>query len=136
MTPVTHPRDPSTPVSHLPFSPCVQAGSLVFVSGQASVDAEGKIVADTFEGEFHRSVENLRKVLASAGCGLEHVVQTRCYVDKREDLGEFNRLYAATFRAPYPARTTIVNCFDGLLKFEIDCIAAAPDSSRLAAQIP
>lgn len=136
MTPVTHPRDPSTPVSHLPFSPCVRAGDLVFVSGQASVDAEGKIVADTFEGEFHRSVENLRKVLASAECGLEHVVQTRCYVDKREDLAEFNRLYAATFQAPYPARTTIVNCFDGLLKFEIDCIAVAPNSSQLAAQIP
>lgn len=126
MISVTHPRDPSTPVSHLPFSPCVRAGDFVFVSGQASVDASGKIVNDTFEGEFHRSLENLRKVLASAGCGLEHVVQTRCYVDKREDLADFNRLYAATFKAPYPARTTIVNCFDGLLKFEIDCIAVAP----------
>jgi 2-iminobutanoate/2-iminopropanoate deaminase len=100
---------------------------LVFVSGQASVDAEGKIVGDTFEGEFRRSMENLRKVLVSAGCSLEHVVQTRCYVDKREHLAEFNRLYAATFKAPYPARTTIVNCFEGLLKFEIDCIAVAPN---------
>jgi 2-iminobutanoate/2-iminopropanoate deaminase len=126
MTPITHPHDPSTPVSHLPFSPCVRAGDLVFVSGQASVDDGGKIVNDSFEGEFHRSVDNLRKVLATAGCGLEHVVQTRCYVDKREDLAEFNSLYAATFKAPYPARTTIANCFDGLLKFEIDCIAVAP----------
>jgi 2-iminobutanoate/2-iminopropanoate deaminase len=126
MTPVTYPRDPSTPVSHLPFSPCVRVGDLVFVSGQASVDAGGKIVEDDFEGEFRRSVENLRKVLASAGCGLEHIVQTRCYVDKRADIAEFNKLYASTFQAPYPARTTIVNCFDGLLKFEIDCIAVAP----------
>ena len=125
MTPITSPRDSSTPVSNLPFSPCVRVGDLLFVSGQASVDAEGKIVNDTFEGEFHRSMENLRKVLSSAGFVLEQVVQTRCYVDKREDLAEFNRLYASAFKAPYPARTTIVNSFDGLLKFEIDCIAAS-----------
>lgn len=123
MTPVTHPCDPSTPVSHLPFSPCVRVGDLVFVSGQASVDSTGKIVKDTFEGEFQRSMENLGKVLATAGCRLEDVVQTRCYVDKGEDLAEFNKLYAAAFKAPYPARTTITNCFAGLLKFEIDCIA-------------
>jgi len=104
----------------------VRAGDMVFVSGQASVDEAGRIVNDTFEGEFHRSLENLRKVLAGAGCRLEDVVQVRCYVDKRGDLAEFNRLYASAFKAPYPARTTILNCLDGLLKFEIDCIAVAP----------
>ncbi len=130
MTQVTHPRDPSTPISHLPFSPCVRVGDLVFVSGQASVDASGKIVNDTFEGEFQRSMENLGKVLASAGCQLEDVVQTRCYVDKRDDLAEFNKLYASAFQAPYPARTTITNCFGGLLKFEIDCIAVVKSKDQ------
>ena len=63
---VSYPREADTPVSHLPFSPAVQVGNLVFVSGQASVDPTGKIVSDSFEGEFRRSVENLRKVLQSA----------------------------------------------------------------------
>jgi 2-iminobutanoate/2-iminopropanoate deaminase len=122
MTP-EYPQLPDTPTSHLPFSPCVKVGGFVFVSGQASVDKTGQIVSDTFEGEFRRSMDNLITILKAAGCTLADVVQTRNYVDRREDVAEFNRLYREYFAAPYPARTTITNCFGGMLKFEIDCIA-------------
>lgn len=46
---------------------------MVFVSGQASVDAAEKIVVDSFEGEVRRSLENMAKVLKAAGCGFDHV---------------------------------------------------------------
>jgi len=120
---VSYPRLPDTPVSHLPFSPAVRVGDMVFVSGQASVDATGKIVSDTFEGEFRRSVENLRKVLQSAGADLTDVVQTRNYVRDAEDLPLFNRLYTEYFSAPYPARTTITGCLSAALRFELECVA-------------
>lgn len=120
---VSYPREADTPVSHLPFSPCVQVGNLVFVSGQASVDATGRIVADSFEGEFRRAVENLRKVLQSAGADLRNVVQTRNYVRDAEELPHFNRLYREYFAAPYPARTTITGCLSPALRFEIECVA-------------
>ncbi len=120
---VSYPRRPDTPVSHLPFSPAVRVGNMVFVSGQASVDATGKIVSDSFEGEFRRSVENLRKVLQSAGADLANVVQTRNYVRDAEDLPLFNRLYTEYFSAPYPARTTITGCLSPALRFELECIA-------------
>lgn len=123
---VSYPREPDTPVSHLPFSPAVRVGQLVLVSGQASVDASGAIVSDSFEGEFRRSVENLRKVLQSAGCGLAHVVQTRNYVRDAADLPLFNQLYRECFAPPYPARTTITGCLSPALRFEIECIAVAP----------
>lgn len=126
MTRVSHPQLPDTPTSHLPFSPCVVVGDLVFVSGQASVDAQGQIVQDSFEGEFRRSLDNIRKVLAAAGCGLEHVVQTRNYVRDAADLAEFNRLYRETFAAPYPARTTITHCLPPTLKYEIEVVAVRP----------
>ncbi len=129
MTPVTYPKNPNTPTSHLPFSPCVRAGNLLFVSGQASVDDSGKIVKDTFEGEFLRSMSNLQKILETAGASLSNVVQTRCYVDDAADLPEFNRLYAGAFLSPFPARTTITNCFGGVIKFEIDCIAVVEDQA-------
>jgi len=122
---VSYPREADTPVSHLPFSPAVRVGHMVFVSGQASVDITGAIVSDTFEGEFRRSVENLRKVLQSAGCTLAQVVQTRNYVRDATDLPEFNRLYREYFQAPYPARTTITGCLSAALRFELECIAVA-----------
>ena len=125
--PVSYPRKADTPVSHLPFSPAVKVGPLVFVSGQASVDATGKIVSDSFEGEFRRSVENLRKVLQTAGADLAQVVQTRNYVRDAEDLPQFNRLYTEYFSAPYPARTTITGCLSPALRFELECIAVIAD---------
>lgn len=120
---VSYPQDATTPTSHLPFSPCVQVGDLIFVSGQASVDEKGNIVGDSFEGEFRRSVENLRKVLESAGSDLQHVVQTRNYVRDAVDVPLFNQLYREYFSAPFPARTTITNCLPPSLRFEIEAVA-------------
>ena len=120
---VSYPQDAETPTSHLPFSPAVQVGDVIFVSGQASVDATGKIVSDTFAGEFRRSIENLRKVLESAGSDLRHVVQTRNYVRDAADVPLYNQLYREYFKAPFPARTTITNCLPPALKYEIECVA-------------
>ena len=104
---IEYPSKPDTPRSHLPFSPVTKVGNLLFVSGQASVDAQGKIVSDSFEGEMRRSLENLKKVLEDAGSSLALVAQTRNYVRDATDTVEFNRLYREYFSAPFPARTTI-----------------------------
>lgn len=120
---VSYPRNPDTPVSHLPFSPAVRVGGLIFVSGQASVDAAGAIVRDTFEGEVRRSIENLRKILEAAGSDLRHVVQTRNYVRDPANVARFNELYREYFSAPYPARTTITHCLPEILHYEIECVA-------------
>ena len=118
-------RGPCVPASHLPFSPALRAGGFVFLSGQASVNESGAIVSDTFEGEFRRSLENAKRILAAAGLTLADVVQVRSYVDSPADLPEYNRLYREYFAEPYPARTTIVNCLGGALKYEIDLVAFA-----------
>ena len=118
-------RRTDTPASHLPFSPAIRAGDFVFVSGQASVDTSGKIVSDTFEGEFRRSLDNVKKVLEAAGLDLSNVVQVRSYLAHEKDLAEYNQLYREHFTEPYPARTTIVGVLGTALKFEIDVTAYA-----------
>jgi len=120
---VSYPRNADTPTSHLPFSPSVCFGDLIFISGQASVDGAGKIVSDTFEGEFRRSIENVRKVLAAAGSDLAHVIQTRNYVRDAEDVPLYNQLYREYFTEPYPTRTTITNCLPPTLRYEIEVVA-------------
>lgn len=112
----------------LPFSPALRCGDLVFVSGQASVDLEGRIVEGSFEDELRRSMANLEMVLDAAGCGLRDVVQVRAYVHDPADLPAFNALYREYFRAPLPARTTLTGCL-GPIKFEIDAIARVPGGS-------
>src|SRR5206468_6904862 len=120
---VTYPRNSDTPTSPLPFSPSVCFGDLIFISGQASVDAAGKIVSDTFEGEFRRSIENVKKVLEAAGSDLAHVLQTRNYVRDAADVPLYNQLYREYFTEPFPTRTTITNGLPPALRYEIEVVA-------------
>jgi 2-iminobutanoate/2-iminopropanoate deaminase len=120
---IEHLSQPDMPTSHLPFSPAVRFGDLIFVSGQASVDRNGAIILGTFEEEMRRSLANLLAILTAAGSDLKHVVQTRNYVRDPVDLNTFNRLYREYFKAPYPARTTITHCLNEELRYEIDCVA-------------
>jgi len=125
---IEYPSAPDTPRSHLPFSPATKVGPLIFVSGQASVDATGKIVSGTFEEEMRRSIENLRQVLETAGSDLAHVAQTRNYVRDADDVALFNKIYTEYFSAPFPARTTITNCLPATLRYEIECVAVVRKS--------
>lgn len=122
---------PGMPTSHLPFSPAVRAGDLIFVSGQASVDDTGQIVADSFACELARSMSNLERILIAAGGSMDDVVSARCYLGRWEHRDEFNRLYPEYFSDPYPARTTTCGGI-GDLKFEIDVVAHIPVTKNTA----
>lgn len=115
------------PKSHLPFSPALQAGPYVFISGQASVDANGAIINDSFEGECRRSFDNLGKILKGAGLSFKDVVQVRNYVGRQEDLASFNQIYREYFSEPFPVRTTLIGCLGTVLKFEVEAIAYKED---------
>ena len=114
---------PDMPKSPLPFSPGIIAGDYLFVSGQASVDATGAIVNDTFEGECRRSFENAKAIVLAAGFTLADVVQ----VPKTTLVGRTiwplsNAIYREYFSEPFPARTTLIGCLGTLLKFEVDLV--------------
>jgi len=119
---IEYPKKKDTPVSFRPFSPAVRVGELIFVSGQASVDSAGNIIKDTFEGEFRRSMENLKKVLEGADSDLRHVIQTRNYVRDPADVDLYNKLYREYFSEPFPTRTTLTKCLEGL-NYEVECVA-------------
>lgn len=109
--------------NRLPFSLAVRVGNLLFVSGQASVDENGTIIPGTFEEEFRRSVDNIRKILEASGSSLDRVVQVRSYVRDPANLEEYNRLYREYFPEPRPARTTLTSCLPDILHYEVECIA-------------
>lgn len=114
------------PSGPLPFSPAIGVGPWIFISGQASTDDAGQIVAGTFAEEFRRTMANVERVLSAAGVTLQDVVQVRSYVGRQEDLAEYNQLYREWFQAPHPVRTTLIGCLGTVLKFEMDVIAIQP----------
>jgi 2-iminobutanoate/2-iminopropanoate deaminase len=119
--------------SHLPFSPAIKAGDLVFISGQASVDSEtGAVIKGSFEDEMRRSIENLIEILKVENLTLDNVINVKSYVGQEEDLKLYNRIYAEYFKNPLPSRSTIVNVLPSFLKFELDCVAYAPKTRQEA----
>ncbi|MBA3709197.1 MAG: RidA family protein [Planctomycetes bacterium] len=110
----------------LPFSHAVRAGPLVFLSGQASIDEHGQVVADGFENEMRRTLGNLRQALVAAGLDLKDVVSARGYLRDEGDFAEYNRIWRECLPEPYPTRTTVMRCLSSAIRVEIEAIAYDP----------
>lgn len=109
-----------------PYSHAVAAGGLVFVSGQGPFTKDG-VAYGTLEQETRVTFDNLKKVLAAAGCGLEDVVKTTVFLANMDDFAEFNRLYMEYFPSNCPARTCIQAGRLPLdIKVEIEAVAMVP----------
>ena len=115
----------------LPFSPAVQVGDLIFLSGQIGVDLSTlQLVDGGLEPETRQTMENIRRVLEAAGAGLEDLVKCSIFLEHIEDWPAFNTIYAEYFAgmpAP-PARSALGATGLALgATVEVDCIAAVPD---------
>ncbi|MGX8013653.1 Rid family detoxifying hydrolase [Mesorhizobium sp. ORM8.1] len=104
-TTVTAP-DLTPPVG--PFAHAVWAGDLLYTSGQAGQDPEtGAIVVGGLEAQTHQAFENIRRVLAAAGLGFDHVIKAHVFLADMDDFAAMNAIYGMMFTSPFPARTTV-----------------------------
>jgi reactive intermediate/imine deaminase len=115
----------SAPAAIGPYSQAVRAGSLLFVSGQIPLDPNTmELVGPDIESQTRRVLENLKAVLAEAGCSFASVTKTTIYLTNLADFAEVNRIYGEYFEAPYPARATVgVAALPRSSRVEIDAIA-------------
>jgi 2-iminobutanoate/2-iminopropanoate deaminase len=102
-------QDAPRPVA--PFSHATAAGGWLFVTGQLPTDPadDGALLPAGIEAQTRRVMENLKLVLAGAGCSLERVVFARVYLTNFDrDYDPMNGVYQSYF-APgrLPARTCI-----------------------------
>ena len=94
-----------------------RAGDFLFVSGTSSRRAD-----DTFAGvvvddrgiahleicdQTRAVIENIRDILASAGAGLEDVVDVTTFLVAMEDFDGYNEVYGEFFDYDGPTRTTV-----------------------------
>jgi len=108
-----------------PYSQAVQSGDLVFLSGQIPLDpASGELVSGDIEAQARRVLDNLRAVLAAAGCSFQDVVKTTIYLVDLADFAAVNAVYASYFSGDPPARATLqVAALPKGARVEIDAIA-------------
>lgn len=110
------------------YVPAVQAGNLVFCAGQVGRNSDLSIIADPKQ-QFEACWENLRTVLAAAGCEFEDVLDlTTFHVGMKNHMDAFRDVKDRVF----PRGTCAWTCIgvselavSGLLA-EIKCIAMKP----------
>jgi 2-iminobutanoate/2-iminopropanoate deaminase len=115
--------------SSAPLSPATRFGNIVLVSGMVANDpATGKIVEGGIEAQARQTLENLKTVLAAAGCGLDTVLKTTCFLQDINDRPAFNTVYAKYFPESRPARSCFqVGSLGSGVLIEIEAIAGLPD---------
>lgn len=108
-----------------PYSQAIQVGNVVYTSGQIALDPEtGALVPGGIEAQAHRVFQNLKVVLASAGCTFENVVKTVVFLTDLADFAAVNEIYAAYFPAPCPARSCVqVAALPKGSKIEVELVA-------------
>jgi len=115
------------PISH--FTDAVQAGGLLFVSGIVPVDGAGRLVGgEDVVAQTRQVFENMRAVLAAAGCGFEDVVKVTVFLTDIDDRPLINPVRQETFGATRPASTLVEVprlAVEGA-KVEIEAVAVVP----------
>ena len=112
------------------FSPALRVGNLLFISGTTATDDNGQLVAPgDIVGQTRYIYEKFGELLAAAGAGLEHIVQTTEYVTTTENYRGTAEIRRATFNPPYPTATGVIVA--GLLRpgslIEISAVAVLPE---------
>ena len=91
-----------------PYSQAIVAGDMVFTSGQIPLSAEtGLVVGDDVSAQAVQALDNLKAVLAGAGCGLDDVVKTTVFITDMSQFALVNEIYAKYFTEKAPARSCV-----------------------------
>ena len=98
-------QTPNAPAAIGPYSQAMQAGNLLFVSGQIPIDpATGAFAGEDIATQARQSLTNVKAILEAAGYTCADVVKTTVLLANMEDFATVNGIYAEFFTAPCPAR--------------------------------
>jgi 2-iminobutanoate/2-iminopropanoate deaminase len=116
---------PNAPEPIGPYSQAVQAGNLLFVSGQIAIDkATGKIISDSIENETNLVMQNIGHILKAAGLDFGNIVKTSIFLKDMANFPVVNEVYGKRFSEEPPARETVeVSRLPKDVNVEISCIA-------------
>ena len=111
-----------------PYSQAVQAGNLLFLSGQIPLDpTTGAMVDGGIEGQTRQVMKNLRAVLQAAGLDYADLVKTTIFLVDLDDFAVVNGIYGECFDAVPPARATVqVSALPKGALVEIEGVALKP----------
>ena len=108
-----------------PYSQAIDAGNLVFISGQIAIQTStGNLVTGNIEDETKQVMSNINAILVAAGLNFGHVVKTTIFLKDMNNFPKVNAVYGQYFQQQPPARETVeVSRLPKDVNVEISCIA-------------
>ena len=108
-----------------PYSQAIQAGNMLFVSGQIAIQrSSGKFIVGSIEEETIQVMTNIRDILTSAGMDFTNVVKSSIFMKDMNNFPKINEIYGRYFKENPPARESIeVSRLPKDVNVEISCIA-------------
>ena len=98
---------PKAPAAIGPYSQGIDAGSLLFTSGQIALDPAGGPMPSDPAAQTRQVMENLKAVLEAAGSSLSKVVKVTIFLRNMDNFATINEVYATYFSGSFPARSTV-----------------------------
>lgn len=96
---------PNAPAAIGPYSQAVQAGNMLFVSGQIPIDpATSCFAGEDIVTQSRQSLTNVKNILEAAGYALTDVVKTTVLLSDIADFAAMNAVYGEFFKENCPAR--------------------------------
>ena len=96
----------NAPAAIGPYSQAIEAGGMVFASGQLPINpSTGTFPEGGIKEQTRQSILNAQAILESAGCSLSNVVKTTVLLADIADFAAMNEVYASFFSEPFPARS-------------------------------
>lgn len=90
-----------------PYSQGIQAGNLVFTSGQLPLNpATGELEGDIRKAT-QQALENVKNILESAGTSMDKVVKVVVFLRDMNDFSAMNEVYGSFFLTNPPARSAV-----------------------------
>ena len=98
----------NAPAAIGPYSQAIEAGGMVFASGQLPINpATGAFPEGGIKEQTRQSILNAEAILKEAGCSLANVVKTTVLLADIADFAAMNEVYASFFSEPFPARSAL-----------------------------
>ncbi len=91
-----------------PYSPCVVANDLVFISAQTPLKpggAPGEWASAEVAGQTRQCLANIRSILEELGLTMDSVVKTTVFLADPKDFAAMNEAYKESFPQDPPARS-------------------------------
>ena len=88
-----------------PYSQAVETAGMIFLSGQLPINPATGTMPEGIQAQTRQSFENIKAILAKAGCTVDHIVKTTVFLADMSLFGAMNEVYAQQFDGAFPARS-------------------------------